>query len=126
MEDQELIDFAARLNDLCDEMGIPPKHQARQIELARLFGVSPRGAAKWLEAESFPSQKKKIAIAKWGNVQYEWLTTGRHPKRVPIYTIDPHAARVFAAMEKMDEAQKAMLERISESMLKPDAKASNG
>ena len=77
MSDVEKKRFADRLNALCDEKGIPPKGKARQVDLAKVFGVSQKGARKWLEGEGFPSTKKAIEIARWANVNYDWFMTGR-------------------------------------------------
>lgn len=39
-------DFAARLNQLCTEHGLPEKFDGRQVQLAQIFGVSQKGARK--------------------------------------------------------------------------------
>jgi len=81
-KDDELRAFAVRLNGLCDDMGIPPKGQSRQVTMGRIFGVSQKGARKWLEAESFPALSKCIMITKWAEVSFDWLMTGRPPQRL--------------------------------------------
>lgn len=40
------------------------------------MGVSQKGARKWLEAESFPSEQRKRRLADFCRVRYEWLYTG--------------------------------------------------
>lgn len=77
----EKLRFAQRLNELCDDMKVPPKGKNRQAHVAQLFNVSQKGARKWLEGEGFPSTENLIQIAKWGHVRYEWLLTGRGVKR---------------------------------------------
>lgn len=76
-EADELTAFAARLNELCDAMDVPPKGKARQSAVAREFGVSQNGARKWLEAEGYPALSMAKRIATWAGVQVEWLLTGR-------------------------------------------------
>lgn len=96
------ITFARRLNEICDDLEVPPKHHARQIVVGKRFGVSPRGAAKWLEGESTPSYERCVEIAEWGEVSFEWLMTGRGAKRLgecyPSKAIE-HVATLMAAME---------------------------
>lgn len=81
-EAEELIAFAARLNALLDEMGIPPKGKARQTAVAKEFDVSQNGARKWLEAEGYPTLAMCKRIAIWSGVQVEWLLTGRGDKQI--------------------------------------------
>jgi transcriptional regulator with XRE-family HTH domain len=81
---QEKEQFAARLNQLCDEKGVPPKGHARQSVIAKRFGVTQVGARRWLEAIGFPTAEKAIQIAIWGGVSYEWLMTGRGQKHLRV------------------------------------------
>lgn len=71
--------FARRLNELCDDMKLPI--HGRQSELARIFGVGPKAARKWLVGEGYPEIELAVRIAKWGNVSFNWLMTGAGPKR---------------------------------------------
>ncbi|MBK1699766.1 hypothetical protein CKO22_02215 [Thiococcus pfennigii] len=73
--------FAARLNEALDDFDAPPKGSGRQTYLAELFGVSQKGARKWLEAEGMPSLKRIPAIARELNVRSSWLISGEGPKR---------------------------------------------
>lgn len=74
--------FSARLNELCDENGIPPKGKNRQKTVGSRFSVSQEGARKWLEGEGLPQFEKCIEIAVDFKVCLDWLMTGRGPKRV--------------------------------------------
>ncbi len=91
--------FAERLNELLDEAGAPRKFEGRQVALAGMFGVSQKGARKWLEAEGLPKFETCIEIAKRFGVHTEWLVTGRGEKwiagRPPENPIDalPSGAR---------------------------------
>jgi len=89
--------FSDRLNELCDEDGIPPKGKNRQKLVGERFSVSQKGARKWLEGEGFPDMEKCLEIAEEFNVTVEWLLTGRGPKRVarapmPVFTHEEVAA----------------------------------
>jgi hypothetical protein len=74
-----LAAFAERLNDVCDEKGLP--NHGRQSRLGRQFGVSQQSARKWLEGIAFPELDKLVAIADWGDVNVNWLLQGAGPRR---------------------------------------------
>lgn len=44
-----------------------------------MFGVSQKGASKWLEGLSFPDTKRIAAIAARLQVNVEWLMAGKEP-----------------------------------------------
>ena len=79
---QQRDEFAARLNELCDEAGLRPKYEGRQVDLSRIFGVTQNGARKWLEGEALPRLTKASEIALHFGVHTEWLLTGKEPKRL--------------------------------------------
>jgi len=95
--------FAARLNQLCDEAGIPPKFKNRQAQVGKLFGVSQKGARKWLEAEGLPTFEKCIEIALYFNVIVDWLLTGRGAKRASEKPRLAFTREEVAAMRKVAE-----------------------
>lgn len=68
------MQFAARLREICDDMGVPER--GRQTELGRLFNVSPKAARKWLVGDGFPEIHMAISIARWADVSFDWLMTG--------------------------------------------------
>lgn len=80
-DDLELLAFSKRLNEVCDDMRIPPKGQARQTTLAKIFDVTQKGARKWLEAEGYCSIATGKRIATWAGVSFDWLMTGQGEKR---------------------------------------------
>lgn len=77
MEINEKADFSQRLNKALDDIGVPQKGQNRQEIVGKRFGVTQKGARKWLEAESIPNIDRCIHIAKDLGVSFEWLMTGR-------------------------------------------------
>lgn len=80
-DEQEKVAFSKRLNELCDDMGVPPKGQARQTTLAKIFKVSQNATRKWLENDGFCSLVTGKQIANWGAVSFNWLMTGEGNKR---------------------------------------------
>ena len=78
--------FASRLHELCTDMDLPAE-RGRQSTLGKLFGVTPNAARKWLLGEGLPELDVAMRIAKWAEVNFEWLMTGRGPKsgdKVPV------------------------------------------
>ncbi len=74
-------EFARRLNAALDAAGVPPKGRGRQVTVAKMFGVSQKGARKWLVGEALPTTKRIALIAKRLGVRGEWLLTGQGPMR---------------------------------------------
>ena len=103
--DEELTAFSARLNAVCDDMKVPPKGQARQTALAKIFSVSQNGARKWLEGEGYCSISMGKRIAAWANISFDWLMTGLGDKRTGGG--DPFLMRYHAA----DRAPRILIHR---------------
>jgi hypothetical protein len=74
--------FSARLNEVADDIKLPPKQQGRQTHAAKRWGVSQAAARKWFEGESIPEMQRVIAISRDAGIAVEWLLSGRGPKRV--------------------------------------------
>lgn len=87
-------EFAARLHEICDDMGLP-KVRGRQTKLAQLFKVSPNAARKWLQGLGMPEIELAVLIANWAGVNLNWLLQGVGPK---------HGTRVDAKVLMLDEA----------------------
>lgn len=73
--------FARRLNEACDDAEIPAKGAGRQIAVAKLAGVSQKGARKWLEGEAIPATSRISTLAKKLNVNADWLLFEHGEKR---------------------------------------------
>lgn len=70
--------FSDRLNAILDMADIPPKGQGRERVLAKYFGVTEKGARKWIAGDGFPRYKNLVAIVakfKDTGVTVEWLLT---------------------------------------------------
>lgn len=109
--DQEREAFSKRLNEICDDMGVPPKGDGRQLRLAKKFDVNQKGARKWLEGEAMPQMTTMIAIARWADVSIEWLITGRGEKRQPLSAqepVSPYVARAASALSALPEAMQGI------------------
>lgn len=121
VDDRKLhAEFATRLNEICDERGVPPKYHNRQKVLGDQFGVTQKGARKWLEGESFPTLEKAIKIALWGSVNVEWLLTGRGEKYVAPAKYAPAIATVLTAMQDLKPYQIEQAVRIIKALPDPD------
>lgn len=72
--------FSERLNEVLDRAKLPPKGAGRQKRLGDDWGVSQKGARKWLEGESIPETARLIEMAIRYRVSFEWLATGRDPR----------------------------------------------
>lgn len=68
------MEFAERLNKSLDDIGMPER--GRATELAKRFGVTPKGAGKWIKGEAIPETEKVAELSKWLNKSIQWLLTG--------------------------------------------------
>lgn len=67
-------EFASRLNLAMDEQGYPVRGRARV--LSKEFGVSDKGAGKWINGEAIPETSKIPLIAAFLGINAEWLLSG--------------------------------------------------
>ncbi len=103
------LQFAVRLNALCDEAGIPPKGENRQKEVGDLFGVSQKGARKWLEGIGLPVLARATEIAIHFNVGVEWLLTGRGDKRI-LRKLSPKHQLIIERYDKADPERRQIVD----------------
>lgn len=100
-------------------MRVPPKHHARQIVVAKQFGVTPNGARKWLEGESTPGYERCVEIALWADVRFEWLMTGRGPKRAGDIYQSKAIEHVAVLMQAMEPEQQYLAVRLLDQITAP-------
>ncbi|MCH8502892.1 MAG: helix-turn-helix domain-containing protein, partial [Ectothiorhodospiraceae bacterium] len=81
MSDENRTEFAQRLNEALDDAGFPSKGAGRQVSVGKRFGVSQKAARKWLEGEGIPKTSRLMEIATELRIHFEWLLSGRGPKR---------------------------------------------
>ena len=67
-------DFAKRLHQAMDARSYPIRGRARI--LSKEFGISDKGAGKWLNGEAIPETSKIPLLAQFLNVNAEWLLSG--------------------------------------------------
>lgn len=87
-----------------------------------MFGVSQKGARKWLEAESIPDTKRIPQMAARLGVSAEWLLTGREPlnpaatlpgpKLSPRQTLTGLLADLAARLDQADPALRGEVSRL--------------
>lgn len=77
MSNMNVRGFSERLNKALDRAGVPRKGKGRNVEVAKMFNVSPASSRKWLEAVGFPEMEKTLEITRALNVPAEWLLTGK-------------------------------------------------
>jgi transcriptional regulator with XRE-family HTH domain len=81
----EKKEFSKRLHIALESSGASGGGRHRpytQESVGKMFGVSQKGARKWLKGEGFPKTEQCIAIAKKLDVALEWLMTGKGPMRM--------------------------------------------
>ncbi|MFA5920077.1 MAG: LexA family transcriptional regulator [Methylococcaceae bacterium] len=91
--------FSERLKAILDKAGFTPEGKGRQEELGKLFGVSQRGAGKWLTGESVPGISTHLPeiVDKFKDygASIEWLLMGN-----PDFDPDrPYNRRVYDGIE---------------------------
>ena len=73
----EKKEFAKRLNQAFDLVGVPAKYEGRQTSVAKRYKISQTAARNWLEGESIPKFVTLNKIAMDTNCDVEWLISGR-------------------------------------------------
>ena len=71
-----LREFAARLNAVLDTAYVPRKGAGRQAAVARVMGVSVRGARRWIEGDAYPQPDKFLELAARYGTTVDWLLGG--------------------------------------------------
>ncbi len=114
--------FAARLNEVCDEMGIPAKGHGRLDPLGKQFGVSQMAAQKWLVGDGWPAMENLIAICEWAQVRMDWLCHGKgdkymaKPEKLPR-TILAENIKTLMAKKKMSQTDISMASAITQAQV---------
>jgi hypothetical protein len=123
MKDARLA-FAERLIEICTEKKLRP--HGRQAALGRLFRVTQPAVKKWFDGTSLPDTEKTIEIAQWGGVCFEWLMTGRGPKRIEDLYPSKAIAHVATVMQAMEPDQQSLVARLADQVVKPESDKGNG
>ena len=72
--DEVKLAFAQRLHEAMDAQGYSKRGRARI--LSKEFGVSDKGAGKWLNGEAIPETSKIPVLAQFLKTNAEWLLSG--------------------------------------------------
>lgn len=75
--DDAKIAFAKRLNTILDGKGYTPRGRAQRLKREAGFDISDRAINKWLKAEALPDHHNIEALAKFLNVNFNWLAAGQ-------------------------------------------------
>lgn len=121
MTSAQLTAFSDRLNELLDARGFAPKHQGRQVQLAKAVGLSQKAVRKWLEAEGMPELTRLIELAVRFNCHLEWLATGRGPRDLTLAPEQPHQRLV----DRLRTADAATVRLVELALLDDDTAASH-
>lgn len=78
--EQKLI-YAKRFNTTLDLYGVPQKNQGRSLIVAEMFGLTQRGAARWVNGEVLPPKARRKEIALRMKVNFDWLEFGHGEPR---------------------------------------------
>lgn len=120
LSETELKNFAGRLNEVCDDMGLSEKFKGRQIELSKIINtitgekITPNAARKWIEGEGYPSTDKMIHIARWSGVSAEWFLSGAGEKK-PVNVL---AGSVNTTLYKIVKEAEGLSDRKKSQVLK--------
>jgi len=69
--------FAARIHKVLDEMQFSERGRAQRIKREANFNVSDRAINKWLNGESMPDHHNIEALARYLDVNFNWLAAGQ-------------------------------------------------
>ena len=111
--DDEREAFSRRLNGLLDTLGVPAKGRGRQGLVGTMFGVSQKGARKWLEGEAMPSTTRLPEIARRLHTTTEYLLTGNPPGPDPAIGEVMEEAGEYASGPAGDEAFRAVVQALA-------------
>ncbi len=75
--DEAKVAFAKRLNEILDKKGYTPRGRAQRLKREAGFDISDRAINKWLKAETLPDHHNIEALAKFLNVNFNWLAAGQ-------------------------------------------------
>lgn len=91
MKDKK-VEFSARLNKTLDSVNFAAKGKGRQGLLGKAFGVSQKGARKWLEGEAIPRHATLVSMADRFGVNANWLEYGDGPMHNQLGTLNSNVS----------------------------------
>jgi len=115
--------FAKRLEQICDEKGLPKR--GRQAELARMCSIKPSSVNKWFSAVSLPDPENLLKIADWAGTTVDWLVYGRGT-RSPAQIVDPRISHVVKILTQMEDHQRDQAVKIVDTLAEPARNTTTG
>jgi transcriptional regulator with XRE-family HTH domain len=110
--------FAKRLEQICDEKGLPQR--GRQAELARMCSIKPSSVNKWFSAVSLPDPENLLKIADWAGTTVDWLVYGRGSRSpVAVAAVDPRISHVIKILSQMEDHQRDQAVKIVDTLAEP-------
>lgn len=82
-------EFAARLNEVLDAMGVPGIKNGRAVWLARKYEVSKPTASGWIGGHYLPIPDRVRSMAAAGGVSFDWLYFGKGDKGGKVVVREP-------------------------------------
>lgn len=110
-------EFAARLNELCDDKKLPLRGRAELV--SKKFKVTREAARKWLKGLGYPTTAKLIEISRWGNCTQEWLATGRGAKQTVTAELTAYQRAALTYLGKMSLEEQALAVRVLAQLADP-------
>lgn len=106
-------DFAARISQVLNEKGFATRGRAQRIKREGGFEVSDRAINKWLSGDAVPDHANKVKLAKYLDVSFEWLASGRGainlaaPGRAITEGINYRSPSIVSIIERLKRADDA-------------------
>lgn len=117
-QDPLLAGFAARLHEVITEKGLE-RNQALYRQIAKKFGIGPKGVEKWFLGKSWPRNSTMIGLAEWAGVTIDWLMSGAAPKHRYGMVLSEPIARVATVMQAMEPAKQYLAARLVDQVAEP-------
>lgn len=110
-----LVDFARRLNEILDDIGVPQR--GRLVTLARRFHVTHPSAKKWLDGQGYPDTDRLIELAVWGKTSLDWLLTGRGQKHPQDLEAPQEFQDTVELLRKANQQQLKTIKAVVETLV---------
>lgn len=110
--DDAKIAFAKRLNDTLTEKGYTQRGSAQRLKREAKFKISDRAINKWLKAETLPDHHNIEVLAKFLDVNFNWLAAGQGEK-----TAKPPSTKQTKDLESIKNSNTVQVSDSSDGMI---------
>lgn len=104
--------FAQRLHEAMDAQGYSKRGRARI--LSKEFGISDKGAGKWLNGEAIPETSKIPILARFLNINAEWLLSGSSTSKFE-HNVVPVTSKLLPVLSWVQAGTMTSVEAINPS-----------